>query len=589
MGYLNPILMMLGSICIIKLFVYLFISVFFSKMDKNSAEEHLSKVLKRLDFDVFIPSFFVYIMRKPNLFIEIEKHYKNVLLNFIEINSIIGRNSFFKYIYSNKHIEILLDIIYPRNPKDNEIYFVHKEDLGQRIMRHHANQSYYNRRVVSDEYMDFTDRIINDNIDFFSRKTALNIAVLLKVLRAFVMAEVKMHQAKRTDKGSYYIVYSDILSSFSSDENEEVISSIDFLINQSFYHKLYKINDRLYCCDFSKIYEEGLSLLLEYVDSTDTGFSKKLGLEMEKTVHNIFSSNYKSYLGSYVLDKTNDIDVLVEFGDVLILVEVKARKYSLKSQENKDKRNNALKKIKYASKQLDRRMQLIRDGNDIILKDGRHLKINDFGLYIELIVTLEDMFELNQDTAYDKNKLILSLDELAGIVSIQDNVFQFPAYLFRRRGNQIQNKILEMDKFIEFVQLFKNVMTTYSTGFYIDHEIRDFYTVRRMQRYLSIPVIPDYNSILAKSINDFWNSVNIEIPRSNSFLIGIFYTMCNNRTNLDEMLNKSYQIGIDETTISFCFVTKPYKKEIMTVYFIMNDCKDNILEVDADIIISHAE
>lgn len=585
MEYLNPVLIMLGTTCIIKLLVNVYLRVFLSKLDKDSAEVQLSTILGRLDLELFIPSFFVYIMKKPNLFIEIEKHYKNVILNFIEINSINEKGRLLKYIYNHEHVEILLDKIYPRNPRDNEIYFVQKEDLGQRIMRHHSNQSYYNRRVVSEEYIDFTDRLIKENITFFNRKIEIDTAILLKVLKGLVMAEVDLHQKKRTEKESYYIVFSDFLSGFNEDEIEEVIASIDFLINQSFFHKVYKVKDRLYCCDFSKIYEEILSTLLEYVDSTDTAFTKRLGVELEKTVGRILSKKYKTHLGSYILDKNNDIDVLVEFGDVLILVEVKARKYSIKSQENKTERGNALKKIKYASKQLDKRMQLIREGNDIVLQDGRHLKQKDFGLYIELIITLEDMFELNHETAYDKNKLILSLDELAGILSIQDNTFQFPAYLFRRRGNQILNKILEMDKFIEFVQLFKKVMTKYKYGFYIDHEIRDFYTVRRMQRNLSISVISDYESILSESINDFWNNLNTEVPRSNSFLIGIFYTMCNNGQNLCEMLNQTYQFGVDETIIYFRFVNKPYSKDVKTVYFVMNDSRDNILEVDADVIV----
>lgn len=467
------------------------------------------------------------------------------ILQFIEhhINQFNGTTIPRSYDY--EYIQNLLERIYPES-SFSSIYVLDR--LGGGTHQRFHNQRLYNRHRVSNEYIEFTQKCLNHNNRLIDSQFGFSSTTYLKVLAELFFFEVRRQQKETDNADAWCISREEFLTRFNDPiEADRVIS---FINSESTYCKLYDIKGFLFASDFTVFEDNAYSLIVNRLEDGKSSFGRNAGTQFENTVANILKKFYKVHQRVFIKD--DETDIVCEFGDVLILVETKSRIYTFEQMEDRSHRSNANTKLKIAFEQLQQRYQALIDGNPVRAKDSSILvSAKQTKMCIPLIVTLEDHYEnSNLDSPISIEgqgvfvPIILSLDELGGIIGNCTNPFEFTSFLLLRQMNQIKLKYPEMDKFVEFIQQNKLIGEYHKHDPYRQNKIRDHYAVSRVAKRLGVSIGTTYQDALCPQVNSILNAVALSSFSSYNSIITLLYRKLVWLGSLEKILSTKFELLI---------------------------------------------
>ena len=553
MSRIEIFVMVVIGIAIIINFIRYLLNERFDKLLNRNPTKLLRKILMKVDTDSFIAWYLMRVQTELFVDAEYEKYYKDNMLHFVSSNNIYCSNQS-KTTYSYSRLTRLIDKIYPEDVMNNTILVINNGFNGSEMIRNHENQEFYNRRVVSNEYINFTNSVLEDFKDTIRDLLKIDSEVLLKVLKEFLLLEIEIHMKDKNDLSSYYVEVNALYERVEV-KNNKIDEIINFLIQQDYVSKLYRIGSRLYCSDFYLLYENILSTILRSTRNSKS-FNSEIGHRFETTVYELLYEKYKVFRNAYIGKQDNEIDLVVEFGNLLYIIELKAKYYTNLEKEDKSKRNNAKKKIEKGFMQIVKRYNMFKDGADIVLENDRVLSYEDYREVVPIIITLEDMFNVDERLRkYSLPIMVISFDELAGILKVSENVFQFPAYSFNWIYYPEVHQHLRQDKFVDFI--LRNNYVQYKTpyGIYKEFEIRDLYSMKRIQRQLWIIETMGYPPLISNEISVLLDNSYETIRDYIDVFVMWYYKNLVPLKTIEDLLDSKFYVNDDENITSFVFVT----------------------------------
>lgn len=445
------------------------------------------------------------------------------ILNFIEqhIEQFSGTSTQSKYRY--EYILDLLDKVYPVHPLSSSYIL---DRVGGEAHQRFYNQRLYNRHKVSDEYIQFSRDCLLHNDQLVVSQFGFTSTTYLDVLAELFLFEIQRQQMEINNDAAWRISRDKLLARFK--DPIAVDRVISFLCSGASLCKLYDIKGYLFASDYTTFEDNAFSLIVNRLDDRKTSFGIKAGSHFESTVASVLKRLFRIHQHVYI--KGNETDIVCEFGDIVIIIETKSRVYTFDQMEDRSKRANAKDKLKKASEQLLQRYQDVVIGNPIHGNDHSILISTDnIRLCIPLIVTLEDHYE-------DSNlvspmhieghgaflPITLSLDDLGGIIANCSNPYEFTSFLLYRQKSQISIKYIEMDKFVDFIQLNKLITDYNRLDPYHQNKVRDHYAVRRVAKRFGIPIEDSYRELLCLEMISILNDVAQRLFPYNSMITFVY-------------------------------------------------------------------
>jgi len=510
------------------------------RVSKEQAQKELVKILSNVNT---IPFLKLYFRRVTSDFIDKEgkEFFKDYMLKFIFDNDLQNSRGTRKR-YPYEKIKKLLESFYPQDPM-SDILILDNSGFQPNFYRRHQNQRHYNRRRVSNEYFSFVIRILLEKKDLIYKELGFNVDYYLMTMDRLLHEEIRLHSRSERDVESYFI---DVKALYTEGfDNSEVEKVINFLCTSDSVYKLYRIEETLLCSDYIMLYDNMFSIIVDRLEDKKSSLGNTLGEMFEKELENVFSTKYKTYRNCTI--NNQEIDIVCIFGDVLFLVEAKARYYSISSMENEKKRNNARKKVEHAIKQLNSRMDDLFEGYDIKDSEGNFVASkNTTKMVMPMIVTLEDLFDLNNITGETAKKrgleflaFTISLDELHGVFNIMSTPYNLVNYIYNRNMDMIFNRHhFDLDKFSDFVIKNKKCKHIDRYGVHLQYKIRDLYSVNRILELWGKDKKMDFEDLFSSDIirllNEITESNNQDYNSYISLLLDYFY----NHENLESILEK---------------------------------------------------
>jgi len=518
-------------------------------IDKERAKKELIEILSNRDIIPFIKNFF----RKISVdFMDKEgkEFFKDHMLKFIFDNE-LKNNQGNKKRYSYVKVKTYLESTYPQDPM-SDILIMDNSQMSPSFYRRHTNQRHYNRRRITNRYFSFIKTVFLKNRDLIIKELGFTVECYLGVLDQLLISEIRIHSMSESDLESYFINEKEIyVINF---ENHEISKVIEFLCSLNTSYKLYKIRDLLIASDYSMLYDNMFSIIVGRLKDRKSSFGNNLGKMFEVELFNLFSSQYKTYSNCFI--DNQEIDLVCLFGDVILIIEAKARFYSIDSMEDERNRNNARKKVEHAVTQLEKRVESLYNGKPVLDSEGNVIADrNTTSMVIPIVVTLEDLFELNNITSdvATKRKLeflafTISLDELSGIFENMASPYQFVNYVYYRNMKMMFNKHhFHLDKFADFIIRNKKVSHLDRYGVHLQYKIRDYFAVNRVLASWGKEKHYGFEDRISLELSELLCDISISKYSSINSQLTILINYFLDYTNIELIINRSLFLNkIDE-------------------------------------------
>ena len=452
------------------------------KKDSEQPKEELVNILNKLDIVPFLKRYF---KRITTDFMDKEgkEFFKDYILKFIFDNE-LQQSQGTKKRYPYEKIKKLLESIYPQDPM-SDILILDNSGMNPSFYRRHENQRHYNRRRVSNNYFSFVKSVLLEKQDLIFNELGFTVQCYLTIMEKLLNEEIRLHSRSESDVESYFINVSEIY--FDECKKSEVKKIVEFLCSSDSAFKLYQIDELLLASDYIMLYDNMFSIIVDRLKDRKSGFGNVLGRMFENELKSLFASKYTTYSNCTI--DSQEIDLVCLFGDIVFMIEAKARYYPVKSMENEQNRNNARKKVENAIKQLNSRMDSLYQGSQILDTNGNFVADkNTTTMVMPILITLEDLFELNNITGDTASKrgleflaFSISLDEMNGIFENMVSPFHLVNYIYKRNMEMIFNKHhFHLDKFSDYIIKNKQCKHIDRYGVHLQYKIRDHYSVNRV-------------------------------------------------------------------------------------------------------------
>lgn len=492
-----------------------------------------------------MPFLKVYFRRVTSDFMDKEgkEFFKDYMLKFIFDNNLQNSEGK-KKLYPYEKIKKLLEAIYPQDPM-SDILIMDNSGFKPNFYRRHQNHRHYNRRRVSNEYFSFTVRVLLEKKDLIFKELGFHVENYIMTMEKLLHEEIRLHSRSERDVESYFINISNLY--IENVEKKEIDKVIEFLCTNDSAYKLYRINDTLLSSDYTMLYDNLFSIIVDKLEDKKSSLGNTLGRMFEEELRNLFSTKYKTFSNCTIKDQ--EIDIVCLFGDVLFLVEAKARYYSISAMENKENRNNARKKVEHAIKQLDSRLDSLYEGYEILDSNGNFVASRKTTkMVMPMIVTLEDLFDLNNITGETAEKrgleflaFTISLDELNGIFNNMVTPYNLVNYIYKRNMDMIFNRHhFDLDKFSDYIVRYKKCKHIDKYGVHLQYKIRDSYSVNRILESWGKEKRTEFDDFLSEDFIKMLNSIaesNTHMYNSYiSLLLDYFYQYRDLKSILEQKL-----------------------------------------------------
>jgi Holliday junction resolvase-like predicted endonuclease len=523
------------------------------------ATKKLIKYLKNYSMDDFLPHFLYHIHQLQTRYIldlDGECFYFENILVFVTLNVDFLKGEKSNQRYKPEYIMDLIGVIYKDDWGSENFYIFNSETMT--TLKQYSNQRYYNRRRVSEIYREYSYNVLSEfNSSIFS-KFNFSVDTYFKTIAYIYYFSL----GKSEDHTTFgYIDENELFEVIHDDEFYHII---DFLKDRDSKFKLYEVNNRLYCSDFTLFEDNIFSLIASKFDDNSNNFGVYCGKTFEQFCSKSLSKLFKIYRNVEI--DGLEIDILCEFGDMLIIVEAKSRVYDFNQKEDDLQRDNTKRKLRKGKKQLSKILDKIDEGCNFKVK-GKILEISKRKIRyrIPLIITLEDHFQDNNygysKDIHDRTGFIptcISIDELDGIIDNSPTPYHFVSY-FNQRIFTTSTKYYQLDKFVDFISINKRLKGEQEYGPYFQNVIRDYFSINRALR--------------RKGETDRYVYKDKIIPAVINILIMIESTKYSNYNTLLMLLLPSFRMITSEDNLferdyKLNLMEKYIKRDILTVKFV---------------------
>lgn len=419
-----------------------------SKMSRDEAKEFLRQKLALYKLDTFLNVIFELIESDKAMSIDDIIVVKDTILNFVDENVDIFRNEKrnLKYEEIIKAFIILCDY----NSKENVIIMDRTDPLDIIVRCEYSNSRYYQKKkVATNSYFELV-YILKKREKEIIEMLGVTLTELTVFFNSFRESVYKM-MIRRSDK---YILKLEDFSNLKKSKIEDIVK----LLSNENNVKLYMYDDFLIATDYYFFIDNFYELIEEKLSIYPmiNKIRKDRGIYLENQVYKMLNRNPGICYKNYDMDGL-EVDVLYIIDDLILLIETKSLLYTSYNFEETESRKNMQKYVKKAIEQLDKRICLINNKENLEI-NNRIFK----GHYniLPLIIMSNDIYGIANTTyeeakelGYIANPLVLSYDDFAYMFNSNVDIRDTIKYLMKRTIEK-QNNIHIGDEFALFFYYF---------------------------------------------------------------------------------------------------------------------------------------